>query len=331
MNIKYKDKLSYLQELGLKMNIDQIAKELNMQKRSARSLYTRYKIKYLPKERKRKLSSEMEKKIIELYSAKIVPRDISKILNVSRSDVQNTIIRFNVPKNFINPRSKKYSINENIFNFIDTEEKAYFLGLLYADGCNSDSGYVTLSLIEEDKYILEKFKTFLDYSGPILDAKTNKKYKNSQKAFRLNFCNQKISKDLINLGCFQRKTFTLEFPTQKQVPESLLHHFVRGYFDGDGCITWGKVKNYNCIKGLLTFVCNKNFGTKLKEYLTTRIGYFGITTHKHTKAIVVQSSKIQTLKDFEKYIYADAKIFFLRKREKLKKYISLKENGLFTE
>ena len=54
---------------------------------------------------------------------------------------------------------RKYNIDETFFDVIDTEEKAYFLGLLYADGCNATNrNAVILSLKEDDKEILEKIK-----------------------------------------------------------------------------------------------------------------------------------------------------------------------------
>jgi len=43
--------------------------------------------------------------------------------------------------------------------------------------------------------------------------------------------------DLIALGCIPRKSLLLKFPTSNQVPEHLIRHFIRGYFDGDGHFT----------------------------------------------------------------------------------------------
>lgn len=47
---------------------------------------------------------------------------------------------------------------------------------------------------------------------------------------------QKTVDDLKQLGCIERKSLILKFPTEEQVPFDLLHHFIRGYFDGDGSI-----------------------------------------------------------------------------------------------
>lgn len=130
-------------------------------------------------------------------------------------------------KNYQNDRST----NHKAFSKIDTEEKAYWLGFLYADGnvsstCNS----IELSLHQQDFETLEKFKKFI---------KGDNKYHfcKKWKVIRYAFCSKKVKEDLINLGCVPKKSLILKFPTEKQVPNHLIHHFIRGYFDGDGCIS----------------------------------------------------------------------------------------------
>lgn len=74
----------------------------------------------------------------------------------------------------------KHYYDENYFNVVDTKEKAYFLGLLYADGCNVNhptTGELSITLQEEDSYILEKFKQVLKSDYPLENI--NKADKNS--------------------------------------------------------------------------------------------------------------------------------------------------------
>ena len=73
---------------------------------------------------------------------------------------------------------RKYPIQEDFFDVIDTEEKAYVLGLLYADGYNNtDRNSVSLSLKESDKEILEKVTSLIQPTKPLsyLDTSTQKK------------------------------------------------------------------------------------------------------------------------------------------------------------
>lgn len=57
-----------------------------------------------------------------------------------------------------NKGRRKYSLNEEYFDVIDNQNKAYYLGLLYADGCNNVQRYaIHLDLQIDDREIIEKF------------------------------------------------------------------------------------------------------------------------------------------------------------------------------
>ncbi|GLV64248.1 hypothetical protein Bmyc01_29180 [Bacillus mycoides] len=52
----------------------------------------------------------------------------------------------------------------------------------------------------------------------------------------LNINSKTIKDDIMNIhGIMPCKSFNIEFPF---VPEEFLHHFVRGYFDGDGYVNY---------------------------------------------------------------------------------------------
>ena len=120
---------------------------------------------------------------------------------------------------------------KDIFQTIDSEEKAYWLGFLYADGYVSKVGQIEVSLQLGDIHHLEKLKSFIKTNTPIIkDEKHNR--------CRLLFCSKQIAKDLNKLGCYNNKSLTLSFPNEEQVPDNLLKHFLRGYVDGDGNLTF---------------------------------------------------------------------------------------------
>lgn len=56
-------------------------------------------------------------------------------------------------------------------------------------------------------------------------------------SYEFSLCDRTIKNQLIALGCIPQKTFEIEFPSDEIVPRELKHHFIRGYFDGDGCVT----------------------------------------------------------------------------------------------
>ena len=125
----------------------------------------------------------------------------------------------------------KYKRNSNIFSVIDTEEKAYWLGFLYADGyLNEQKGFIDIGLKRSDREHVEKFKSFLETDNPIVDTTNNGGYECSR--FRL--YDKKIVADLVNQGLFQKKSLTIR--PNFQMAENLIIHWTRGVFDGDGSI-----------------------------------------------------------------------------------------------
>lgn len=144
----------------------------------------------------------------------------------------------------------KYNYNKDYFSIIDTEEKAYWLGFLYADGCITRfyrneklrSMSLELCLCKKDKEHLNKFLTCLDSNVPIKEriSKINGK---QYKSYRVVINCTKLCYDLINLGCTPQKTYTIKFPTYDIVPKKYIRDFLRGFFDGDGCICITEINN----------------------------------------------------------------------------------------
>ena len=129
-----------------------------------------------------------------------------------------------------------HQFNHNYFKTIDTEEKAYILGFLYADGYNSDK-QVVIAQLEQDVDILEKINKALDADNQI---KRKLQSTNNKTVCQLCYSSIDMCTDLTNLGCFRNKSLACTFPTF--LDKSLIRHFIRGYFDGDGCVWIGKRK-----------------------------------------------------------------------------------------
>ena len=127
--------------------------------------------------------------------------------------------------------ARTYSVNEDYFNKIDSEDKAYFLGLLYADGYNYTAGknkHFSLSLVDTDVLIL--FKKAINSKHSIYKIKLqNERY---TQQYRLQINSKKLCERLTQLGCIQNKGKVLTFPSNDNLPQELIPHFIRGYFDG---------------------------------------------------------------------------------------------------
>lgn len=160
-------------------------------------------------------------------------------------------------------------IEETIFDVIDTEEKSYWAGFLFADGCVSDktaSGLsLKLKLAAQDKDHLIKFKNFLkdiradeESVRPEIEKKDGKEY---LQYYYLTY-NKHLVNSLIKLGCVPRKSLILKFPDESLFANrDLIYDFIRGYVDGDGCIYEDHGRLSIDIAGTYEFL------SKVKEYL----------------------------------------------------------------
>lgn len=126
----------------------------------------------------------------------------------------------------------KYKVNENFFDSWN-KEMAYILGFLYADGSMEDASYLRGKYIRAtstDKWIILTIKKLLESQHKILALKP--RTANSKTRYFIRIGNHKLYDSLLKCGLQPRKSLTMKFP---KIPKALLNHFIRGYFDGDGC------------------------------------------------------------------------------------------------
>jgi len=293
----------YVNELK---NIDVISKELNWDEKLISTILKRNNIE-TDYSRNASIHPKELNNIINLYLIKKYKAiDIANIYKVSITAVLNFLRR-----NKINIKRRKdyskYKFNENYFEVIDSEDKAYFLGLLYADG-NISKNMIRLQLQAKDKKILQIFKKKLNSNLPIRLRNCFRFSKQDQ--FLIYIISQKMTNDLIDKGCMRCKSLILKFPNNKQVPYHLIHHFIRGYFDGDGCI---------CLSGPLFTITStedvcQNINIIINEH--TKIGIKKLSKHPNniTKNYRVGGSK--QLKKIFDFLYKDANFYLQRKYQK---------------
>ena len=232
--------------------------------------------------------------------------DLAKEYNISAVAINALLRRHGYKARSQSELQRKYPVDESFFDKIDTEQKAYILGLLYADGYNNtDRNAVALSLKESDKDILLKITGIIQPSKPLSFIKFNNKNWSNQ--FRMVVQNKHISKRLVELGCGKKKTFKIKFPMNNQVPECLLNHFVRGYWDGDGWIGKKEIS----VVGTLVF-CNY-----LARLIKTNFGIncFMETRHQERKNNIrtLKISGGKQVRIFLKWMYKGSSIYMERK------------------
>lgn len=183
------------------------------------------------------ITQEQTDFMIEEYCNGVSSEIIAKKLKVDASTVCRHLIKNNIEIRPSSQNHRKYEIDQNYFETIDTEEKAYFLGFLYADGnlSNTRNG-IKITLQEEDRDILERFSNIIYRFVKLRPSYGELEDGTPRTYLTLEMWCKKMHDDLIKLGCPPTKTFIIRFPTNNVVPDHLLWHFVRGVFDGDGCI-----------------------------------------------------------------------------------------------
>lgn len=212
------------------------------------------------KEKQRRLSHSEKSQLFEMFeTGNYSGNQLSKYFPISQVAINALLRRNGYDAKSASELQRKYPIIEDFFDKIDTEEKAYVLGLLYADGWNqTERNLVAIALKESDKDILEKITELIQPDKPLryytaANSREKEGFENSQNQCRLMINNKHISQRLVELGCGKAKTHTLTFPTKEQVPSHLIRHFVRGYFDGDGSVSGDKQKQF-CFVGTIDFL-----------------------------------------------------------------------------
>lgn len=268
---------------------------------------------------KTKSSPELNEKIISFYLAGQDTYQTAKEFNCSQTFVINTLKKYSINRRTTHSYTTKYITNENFFDIIDTEEKAYFLGLMYADGNNYVRGLhsyeVSIKLQAQDKIILEKFRDLISPNSEVKIAPDNSA---PNIYYRLKINSKKISKQLSNMGCVPNKSLILEFP--QFIKDNLISHFMRGYSDGDGSIYSKKPTKTGYINYSWTIVSTNNFINFTKQYLENKLkihcskSLSSPKTNQITTTLSV-GGNLQVIKALD-WLYKDATIYLPRKYEK---------------
>ena len=218
---------------------------------------------------------------------------------------------------------RKYSVNENYFESIDTEDKAYWVGFITADGSilhNKTHYALRIGLQVGDKGHLLKFNEHIDYAKSLKLVPSTKKNGKTYYRYDLRIDSKKIVFDLEKLGIMPRKARTVKPCTS--IPKNLLKHYWRGLIDGDGHICkdvrgWkiGLTGNEFITNGFRDFLLDNNIKSKAKVHIGSC--YKGHCVH----GIVYSGTKLP--KSILKLIYIGSNIYLDRKMESAKKVMKI--------
>lgn len=213
----------------------------------------------------------------------------------------------------------KYTYNHDFFENIDTEEKAYWLGFMYADGCvnmqKNNSAEVCIKLYAGDSNHLKKFNKSLKGNIPVnFDERVCSFNNKIQYSCSIRCYSIKMAKDLISHGCTPHKTFTIDMP---KMDATLIHHFIRGFFDGDGCIC--TVSNERKTLGINFCSASQQFLSEIRTVLFRNGINSYITDEKDKTTYRLYVKGLKNVDNMWNYMFNDASIYLDRKYTKKEK------------
>lgn len=243
-------------------------------------------------------------------------------------------------------RKKAYnkSVRHDFFKNIQTEIQAYLLGFFAADGNMNNTRYnLRIKLTEQDSEIIDLYKFYISpeaYTRHLsnFDFINRGQVRHTKNSIECNIASTTIWNDIFNLGYRPNKTY-LEQHIPINIPNNLLNHFIRGYFDGDGsfsaCIAEPNRKNREINKKLRTYfsICAKR--TEILEDIQRVFQNNNINTkiypcRRDDMYVLATASKKECKKVFD-YLYQDFNFCLTRKYNKFNYYINTEVKQIISD
>lgn len=272
---------------------------------------------------------DYEEKIEKLYREGKTAIEIYALLGIKYHQPVYNLFKKKGWKRSGKINKKTYRVNEDFFRVIDTEEKAYVLGFICADG-HVERDRLCIGVATKDRDILEKIRIALQSNHPIKEMQKTNPYKKSPRRIltlaHLMIGSVTLVKPLIDMGLVGNKTYTLNRDILKYVPKYLMRDFLRGYFDGDGSVFFGR--KYNSGYKYNINVCGN------RDFLLNSFQVYFPSPNKLYKDLyskqcyVWKISKRDRVRDFMYYLYNNSSISLLRKYTEFRKIMWSYKTGL---
>jgi hypothetical protein len=244
------------------------------------------------------------KTIEQLYLKGLSTGKIAKIYQVCSETIRYQLQKLGVKLRTREEACTKYKLDKTFFNSINTEEKAYWLGFLTADG-GIVKHQLVLSLKASDVPHIQLFRNSLHSTHPIKNSTTKINNKIITQP-RLVISSIDLIKSLKSLGVGERKSLTVRPP--KFIPELLQAAYWRGYFDGDGHIQ--NLSNRRTIE----LTGNHHMLSGFKKFIKKTLQITG-NIKKSKSVYCIRYSKRSAIFAISKLLYSNSKIHLNRKYE----------------
>lgn len=203
------------------------------------------------------------------------------------------------------------------FDCIDSEIKAYLLGFLLADGSISKTkNHITIHNSVNDLQVIEYFQKFITPETKI----HFREYELKKNTVLIAWSSKHMKKTLEGYNILPNKTFHLDFTFDFNITGKFTRHFMRGFFDGDGTLTSGRLEFMNnslpFIKQINTIISSLfHVEPKVRERKTKNVTTFLVYYNSFGK----RKMFFKTIYD---WFYKDSNYFLPRKKEKFENYLN---------
>lgn len=250
--------------------------------------------------------TETEIRFIEKNIGKLTYGQMSGVINRTASSIQSKV-RY-LP---FQQKVKKYSVDSTLFNSW-SPEMAYILGFISADGniYKTERAHV-LQIGCDDLDIIEKIQLIFKHNGPIY----LKKRENGKTAYGFRICDILLFNSLLQLGVTEKKSLTITPPT---IPKRYIHHYIRGYFDGDGSVSYRKGP-YEKRVVVDIYSASFNMAFFIYEQIKKQVGnlyngrLYSTLAHQKTKYYAIRLGHKASEQLF-KYMYNNANNLYLERK-----------------
>lgn len=332
------------------LSYEEVAKKLQCKNWHVLSAVHKYgkrpSVAEMGEKRRIKIDPAIVSEIITLYKEKMTIGKLSIKYGLSTTVIQrvlndNKVVRHNIG----DIRQRKYPIDRSLFDRIDSKEKAYFFGLFCADGHNCVKlGSISIALDDEDSDLLEDLRVAVGINNPLRfypqHGYGGKGVSNKMQA-KLSFSCKEISSKFVQYGAGSHKTSSLIWPNV--IPDNLIQYFIRGYLEGDGCISKSIIlSSYDTKQGKVFYkrtVFVVSFASTLLflEGLQSCLSRLNIV--KKDRLNIRKREGVSELRIWGKddvksildFIYSDPFIVMKRKYKRYQEFLDFYQKGNFSE
>lgn len=251
-----------------------------------------------------------EQKIIEMYSLRRPMKWIQNETGFSEKTIKTFL------KNKGLWTGHKYMLkyfDEFFFDVIDSEEKAYWLGFIYADGYLALPSTIGIELKSTDSTHLEKFKKSIKAEHDVKIYTKNSTF-GIQENCRFCFASKHTFQILLSYFGSYKKTFEGHFPLN--IRKDLIPHLVRGFFDGDGSLSGLPKDNTHLFCPSISLIGTKETLSYIEKISGFSWNWFQRFPEKKTNNYTINIGRVNDSLSFLKYMYEGATIYLDRKFER---------------